>query len=1105
VGAPLPSAAGGADTDAPIAAGTHLIVVHVDRDASLSERLLTGESVPATRVRLFDERTQRQVLASLCGVWRAAPLSAGQYVALWHVREAFRPRRVVLDDEHGVLLIAPAQLLSGSVVAKASFCLRRSLLDELFSAVDLPASAAALPQNSSVAGRQSGAAVSGQIMHELFQTALASDDFSEATLLKSARAIVLDYLPDLYAANMTDADAERVMLEAAPRVRNFATTLLARGDAPPVAFDSSAAVDRVRVERVLAIEESVASVVFGIKGKIDATVAISVDGGGDATQRRELTVPLELKTGKAGAARIAHRAQAMLYAALLAERRAALESLERAGGASSPPANSTSAWLHADAVPSGGAALLHYLNPDAGGTEGVRLGWHELCALVTNRNDIAAHLTTPPAARRLPPVLSAPHTCRSCVQLPSCALLNRAREHGDGSDRDGFYAETVARVFGTLSERQLDYFRHWDVALSLEEHESLEARRDVWSSTAAVRQRNGACFADMHLVKVDASAAATTHVTLYEFARADAAAAAAAAGDNGGGGAVRSLLDSSISVGDTVTLSVEGGPRGVLVGRVRHLSDASVVVASRDPLRKEQQRWSTTWVWRIDQEESTNSFRTLRANVVQLLLSPRLCRLLVDVAPPEFALAPATALLPVCSSLNDAQRAAIAKVRAAKDYVLIHGMPGTGKSTTIAAMVTQLVSDGQSVLLTAHTHAAVDNVLIKLIEFGISFMRLSSSADAVHPAVLPYVPDAPHSPVAAVPAGASPSRFVRPQTIAELSALVEREPIVAVTCLGVRHSLLARRRFDVCIVDEASQLTQPAIIGALLCADRFVLVGDHQQLPPIVRNAEARKAGLDVSLFRHLSELYASATIELALQYRMNDDIVALANALVYNDALRCGTDSVADARLCLPQPNLRPALASGVPVSDDWLALLLRPETTVAFLDTDAIEGARDSRALAGRAAASMTNSVEAELVGIIALAFSVCGLEAAEIGIVTPYRAQVRRIDAELARLNCAERAKIENSTVDKFQGRDKKCIIWSLVRSNEHRDVGPLLADWRRINVAVTRARVKLIVIGSASTACSSPALNSLVILARHSGWLHGLPARAHKLYAPRQRAQ
>jgi DNA replication ATP-dependent helicase Dna2 len=99
-----------------------------------------------------------------------------------------------------------------------------------------------------------------------------------------------------------------------------------------------------------------------------------------------------------------------------------------------------------------------------------------------------------------------------------------------------------------------------------------------------------------------------------------------------------------------------------------------------------------------------------------------------------------------------------------------------------------------------------------------------------------------------------------------------------------------------------------------------------------------------------------------------------------------------------------------------------------------------------------------QAELVGIIALAFSVCGLEAAEIGIVTPYRAQVRRIDAELARLNCAERAKIENSTVDKFQGRDKKCIIWSLVRSNEHRDVGPLLADWRRINVAVTRARVK-----------------------------------------------
>jgi DNA replication ATP-dependent helicase Dna2 len=401
------------------------------------------------------------------------------------------------------------------------------------------------------------------------------------------------------------------------------------------------------------------------------------------------------------------------------------------------------------------------------------------------------------------------------------------------------------------------------------------------------------------------------------------------------------------------------------------------------------------------------------------------------------------------------------------------------------------------VLLAAHTHAAVDTVLVKLIEAGVSFMRLASNADAVHPAVLPYVPDARDAAEAAADAGggASPSRFARPRTVAQLAELVESEPLVAVTCLGVHHPLLARRRFDVCVVDEASQLTQPAIMGALLCADRFVLVGDHQQLPPVVRNAEARLAGLDVSLFRVLSERYASASVELELEYRMNDDIVAVANALVYNGALRCGSDA-GGARAPAPAAAGR-AAAPRRPFAhlDDWLERVLRAETSVAFLDTDAVAGARDSRATGGRAAASMSNAGEAALVRTVVAALVACGLDARDIGVVTPYRAQVRRIGAALAG---GREAAVEVSTVDKFQGRDKQCMVVSLVRANEQRDAGPLLADWRRINVAVTRARVKLILIGSAATASSSPALGSLVLLARHGDWLLELPEHANRMY-------
>lgn len=1060
--------------------GQHLVIVHIESEPQ-REHLLTGESVPARRVHLMHERTRRIAIASLCGIWFDTALRAGQYVALWHVREGFAPRRVIVDGEHGIVLVAPAHLLSGSVVAKASFCARRSLLDELFAVVRTNCnSSGGLDSNAAKlsGATKSASAVSGHMIHELFQRALVQNDFSDSALDTSTGAIVQSYLVDLYAAGLNDADADRFMREAAPRVRQFADSLLAA--ASPLPFDSSVATDHVRVQRVLAIEESVVSLVFGIKGKIDATVEVAV--APDAGERRELVVPLELKTGRAGSSRVAHRAQAMLYAALLAERRAAVDALD-AGEPVVPT------WLHADALQSGGVALLHYLNPEAGGTEGVRLSWLELCALVTNRNDIVSLLTAPPAVRQMPPVLTSTHACRSCVQLPSCAVYHAVNERGGNTDRDGFFAGTVTRLFGELPESHLAYFRQWERALSLEEHASFETRRDVWSSSAEARERNGTCFADMRLSRVIDNDRGGVRV-LYEFERAPPATGVSSGANNGE--QVRSLLDSAINVGDTVTLSVENGPCGVLVGRVHRLTDTAVVVSSRDPLRATARLESSQWRWRIDQEESTSSFRALRANIVQVLLSPRLSRLLVDFVPPEFAVMTATPLLPsVQAMLNDAQRAAIERVRTARDYLLVHGMPGTGKSTMVAALLVQLLADGKTVLLAAHTHAAVDTVLLKLIEAGVSFMRLASNSESVHPAVLRYVPDG-GSPTE-TDGGESQSRFARPTTVAQLAELVESEPLVAVTCLGAHHPLLARRRFDICVVDEASQLTQPAILGALLCADRFVLVGDHQQLPPVVRNTEARRAGLDVSLFRVLSERYASATVELELQYRMNDDIVAVANALVYNGALRCGNERVASARLHLPTPDARPRPSVNHWRLDDWLERLLRTETTVAFLDTDGVAGARDSRATSGRAAASMSNAGEASLVRAIVAALVACGLDAREIGVVTPYRAQVRRIGTSLRGYESAE-----VSTVDKFQGRDKQCIIVSLVRSNEQRDAGPLLADWRRINVAVTRARTKLIMIGSAATATSSPSLGSLILMARHNGWLAALPEQATQMY-------
>lgn len=145
-------------------------------------------------------------------------------------------------------------------------------------------------------------------------------------------------------------------------------------------------------------------------------------------------------------------------------------------------------------------------------------------------------------------------------------------------------------------------------------------------------------------------------------------------------------------------------------------------------------------------------------------------------------------------------------------------------------------------------------------------------------------------------------------------------PVVACTCLGIDQyvclplscltalvsreltssPLFQRRKFDYCIIDEASQITLPTALGPLRFADKFVLVGDHYQLPPIVKNHHARKAGLDVSLFKLLSDARSESVTSLTFQYRMNEDIMALSNGLIYEGRLKCGNDAVAAQSLGL-------------------------------------------------------------------------------------------------------------------------------------------------------------------------------------------------------------
>ncbi|GAB2270733.1 DNA replication ATP-dependent helicase/nuclease jhs1 [Dionaea muscipula] len=232
-------------------------------------------------------------------------------------------------------------------------------------------------------------------------------------------------------------------------------------------------------------------------------------------------------------------------------------------------------------------------------------------------------------------------------------------------------------------------------------------------------------------------------------------------------------------------------------------------------------------VWRIVKDEVATSFGIMRFNLVQLFLqsaqSDHLRKMIVDLEAPRFdsgcilSQDPAISYIWSERNLNDDQRRAIVKILTAKDYALILGMPGTGKTSTMVYAVKALLMRGASVLLTSYTNSAVDNLLIKLNTQGIDFVRIGR-CNVVHEEIRGHCISG-----------------MEIQSVEELKMKLDQVKIVAVTCLGITSPLLANKKFDVCIMDEAGQTNLPVSLGPLLFASVFVLVGDHYQLPPLVQ------------------------------------------------------------------------------------------------------------------------------------------------------------------------------------------------------------------------------------------------------------------------------
>uniref|UniRef100_A0A0B6ZZJ2 DNA replication ATP-dependent helicase/nuclease n=1 Tax=Arion vulgaris TaxID=1028688 RepID=A0A0B6ZZJ2_9EUPU len=412
--------------------------------------------------------------------------------------------------------------------------------------------------------------------------------------------------------------------------------------------------------------------------------------------------------------------------------------------------------------------------------------------------------------------------------------------------------------------------------------------------------------------------------------------------------------------------------------------------------------------------------------------------LIISLRPPEFDLKLSKACIQkvktVFKPLNKQQRTAILKVLMSKDYVLIKGFPGTGKTATIVALVKILCLTKQTVLLTSYTHSAVDNILLKLKEDGIPFLRLGRRS-SIHPLIVSHSAEEVLTSSTTI------------NSVQDLKRFYDSYDVIATSALGVNHPIFNHRKFDVCIVDEASQVLQPACLGPLFHCHKFVLVGDPKQLPPVVKSREARNLGLDESLFTRLEN--NGATYDLCLQYRMNRVIMELSNFLVYDGKLQYGNMAVAEQCCKMDQSHILDA--------PTWMKDLLSSDLdkSIVFLDTQLIHAVEIS---SGK---GVTNEVEADLVMAILKAIVKGNVAGYDVGVISPYRSQVKLIKQKVHDCDMTD---VEVNTVDQYQGRDKSIIIISFVRTHDD-NAGELLKDLRRLNVALTRARHKLILIGNA----------------------------------------
>ncbi|MGL4518502.1 MAG: AAA domain-containing protein [Phocaeicola sp.] len=423
--------------------------------------------------------------------------------------------------------------------------------------------------------------------------------------------------------------------------------------------------------------------------------------------------------------------------------------------------------------------------------------------------------------------------------------------------------------------------------------------------------------------------------------------------------------------------------------------------------------------------------------------------------------------------LNQSQEQAVNSVLRAKDVVVVHGPPGTGKTTTLVEAIYETLHRESQVLVCAQSNMAVDWIAEKLVDRGVNVLRIGNP-HRVNDKMLSFTYERRFESHPDYDQLWSIRRTIRElysrkrkggeNLHQKINSLKERATelelrinaqlfgearVIASTLTSSAHRVLTGMKFSTLFIDEAAQALEPACWIAIRKAGRVVLAGDHQQLPPTLKCPEAIRGGLDHTLMQHLVKQTPQAVTLLNLQYRMNEAIMRFSSDWFYGGALTSA-----------PEVKYRGILDYDTPM--EWV----NTENLHAVEEFVGDSFGRINKPEAQLALQQLESYVER--IGKERLLD-----ERIDFGLISPYKAQVQYL-RQLVRRSVALkpfRSQITVNTVDGFQGQERDVVLISLVRANEAGQIG-FLSDLRRMNVAITRARMKLFILGDASTLCKHP---------------------------------